>query len=39
MRKEDGRGLCDIAVGNKKVGIELKKDLKSKSQINRLKGK
>ncbi|MFQ6020514.1 MAG: hypothetical protein ACE5J4_00635 [Candidatus Aenigmatarchaeota archaeon] len=38
IRKEDGRGLCDIAVGNRKVGIELKKDLKSKSQINRLQG-
>lgn len=38
VRKEDGRGLCDIAVGNRKVGIELKKDLKSKSQINRLQG-
>jgi len=38
VRKEDGRGLCDIAVGNRQVGIELKKDLKSKSQINRLQG-
>ncbi len=38
VKKEDGRGLCDIAVGNRKVGIELKKDLKSKSQINRLQG-
>lgn len=38
IKKEDGRGLCDIAVGNRRVGIELKKDLKSKSQINRLQG-
>ncbi|NMB66707.1 hypothetical protein GYA25_01450 [Candidatus Woesearchaeota archaeon] len=38
VKKEDGRGLCDIAVGNRKVGIELKKDLKSKTQINRLQG-
>jgi len=38
VKKEDGRGLCDIAVGNRRVGIELKKDLKSKSQINRLQG-
>ncbi len=38
VKKEDGRGLCDIAVGNRRVGIELKKDLKTKSQINRLQG-
>jgi len=38
VTKEDGRGLCDIAVGHKQVGIELKKDLKSKSQMNRLQG-
>jgi len=37
VTKEDGRGLCDIAI-NKKIGIELKKDLKSKSEINRLVG-
>ena len=35
--KEDGRGLCDIAI-NRKIGIELKKELKSKSQIDRLAG-
>lgn len=38
VKKEDGRGLCDIAIGNRLVGIELKKDLKSKTQINRLQG-
>jgi hypothetical protein len=38
IKKEDSRGLCDIAVGNRAVGIELKKDLNSKSQINRLQG-
>ncbi|GEM_PF-1422432 len=38
VKKEDGRGLCDIAIGEKKVGIELKKDIKSKSQIDRLYG-
>lgn len=38
IKKEDGRGLCDIGIGNSQVGIELKKDLKSKSQINRLQG-
>lgn len=37
ITKEDGRGLCDIAI-NQEVGIELKKDLKSKSQIDRLSG-
>ena len=37
VTKEDGRGLCDIAI-NKKIGIELKKDLKNKSQIDRLAG-
>ncbi len=36
IKKEEGRGLCDIGIGNRQVGIELKKDLKSKSQINRL---
>jgi len=34
---EHGRGLCDIAV-DRKVGIELKKDLKTKSQVDRLFG-
>lgn len=37
ITKEDGRGLCDIAI-DRKIGIELKKDLKSKSQIDRLIG-
>ncbi len=37
VKKESGRGLCDIAV-NRVVGIELKKDLKSKAQIDRLTG-
>lgn len=37
ITKDDGRGLCDIGVA-KKVGIELKKDLNSKSQIDRLAG-
>lgn len=38
LKKEASRSLCDIGVGNQQVGIELKKDLKSKSQINRLQG-
>ncbi len=38
LKKESGRGLCDIGVGPKNVGIELKKNLRSKSQINRLQG-
>jgi len=37
IRKEDGRGLCDIAV-DRRIGIELKKDLSKKAQINRLVG-
>ena len=37
IKKEDGRGLCDIAVETF-VGIELKKDLNSKSKVNRLIG-
>lgn len=37
LTKEDSRGLCDIGI-NRKVGIELKKDLKGKSQIDRLVG-
>jgi hypothetical protein len=35
--KEDGRGLCDIGI-NRLIGVELKKDLKSKSQVDRLVG-
>lgn len=38
LKKEASRSLCDIGVGDQQVGIELKKDLKSKSQINRLQG-
>jgi hypothetical protein len=37
VKKEASRSLCDIGI-NRKVGIELKKDLKTKSQINRLQG-
>jgi len=37
IRKEDGRGLCDIAV-DRRIGIELKKDLSKKTQVNRLVG-
>jgi hypothetical protein len=37
LAKEDGRGLCDIGI-NRQIGIELKKDLKSKSQVDRLVG-
>jgi hypothetical protein len=38
VSKESGRELCDIAINEKQCGIELKKDLKSKSQIDRLVG-
>ena len=38
VRKEDGRGLCDIVVGLSAVGIELKKDLKGKLDVDRLTG-
>jgi len=38
INKEANRSLCDIAVGHHQVGIELKRDLKSKSQIDRLMG-
>lgn len=37
VAKEDGRGLCDIGI-NRQIGVELKKDLKSKSQVDRLVG-
>lgn len=37
VTKEDGRGLCDIGI-DRKIGIELKKDLKKKSQVDRLAG-
>ena len=37
INKEDSRGYCDIGV-DRKVGIELKKDLKGKSKIDRLAG-
>jgi hypothetical protein len=35
--KEDGRSLADIALG-KEIGIELKKDLRKQSDIDRLLG-
>jgi hypothetical protein len=37
IKKEDGRGLCDIGV-NRQIGIELKLDLDKKSKANRLVG-
>jgi hypothetical protein len=37
VTKEDGRGLCDIAI-NRRIGIELKKDLSRKSEMDRLVG-
>ncbi|MDD3492188.1 MAG: hypothetical protein PHZ19_01665 [Candidatus Thermoplasmatota archaeon] len=37
LKKEDGRGLCDIAVDGS-IGVELKRNLKGKSQIDRLLG-
>ncbi|MBW2986380.1 hypothetical protein KY333_03340 [Candidatus Woesearchaeota archaeon] len=37
IRKESGRALADIAI-NEKIGIELKKDLKNQSQVDRLVG-
>jgi hypothetical protein len=37
VQKETGRGFCDIAVA-KSVGIELKKDFTSKSEVDRLVG-
>lgn len=37
VKKEDGRSLCDIGI-NRQIGIELKKDVKSKSQVDRLVG-
>jgi DNA polymerase/3'-5' exonuclease PolX len=37
IRKESGRALADIAI-NEKIGIELKKDLKTQSQVDRLVG-
>ena len=38
VRKEDDRGLCDIAVGLSAVGIKMKKDLKGKLDVDRLTG-
>ena len=38
VRKEDNRGLCDIAVGLNAVGIEMKKDLKGKREVDTLTG-
>lgn len=37
ITKDDGRGLCDIGI-DRKIGIELKKDLKSKRKIDTLIG-
>lgn len=37
VKIEAGRGLCDICV-NESIGIELKKDLRKKSEIDRLIG-
>ncbi len=37
ISSEAGRGLCDIGI-NRQIGIELKKDLKKKAQIDRLAG-
>ncbi len=37
VKKEDGRGLCDIAI-EREVGIELKLNLNSKSKVDRLYG-
>jgi len=33
VRKEDGRGLCDIVLGLNAVSIEMKKDLKGKREV------
>lgn len=38
ISSEKGRSLADIAVNGKEIGIELKKDLNSKSKIDRLIG-
>ena len=37
VTKENGRSLCDIGI-NREIGIELKKDLNSKSKVDRLVG-
>ena len=37
VRKEAGRGLCDLEV-NRRIGIELKRNLKSKEMVDRLAG-
>lgn len=37
VRKEAGRGLCDLEV-NRRIGIELKRNLKSKEMVDRLTG-
>ncbi len=37
VRREASKGLCDIAV-DRKIGIELKKDLSKKKQVDRLIG-
>jgi hypothetical protein len=37
IKKEDGRGLCDIGI-NRQIGIELKLDMVKKAEANRLVG-
>lgn len=37
VRKEAGRGFCDLEV-NRRIGIELKRNLKSKEMVDRLTG-
>lgn len=37
IKKEAGRGLCDIGI-ERQIGIELKKDFKGKAKLNRLVG-
>jgi len=38
VTSEDGRGLCDIAVNEREVGIELKNNFNSKAKLDRLIG-
>ena len=38
VRKQDYAGLCDITVGQRTVGIKIKKDLIGKSDVDRLIG-
>lgn len=39
VRRQDGAGLCDIAVGPRAVGIKMKMDLLGKSDVDGLIGK